>query len=121
MNPWSLWHRSFLLEDGHIDWKRTTIEIQNQIRGLTPRPGSYAMFKEKRLGIIRILPNAEYRISNIELLPGQVVAVDKNNGLMVKTLDGAVILTEVKPQGKKAMSGDEFIRGYKPLVGEQLL
>ncbi|MDQ7798426.1 MAG: methionyl-tRNA formyltransferase [Candidatus Edwardsbacteria bacterium] len=106
--------------DGHIDWKRKSIEIQNQIRGLTPRPGSFALFKGKRLEILNILTNCKLKIENYELLPGQVVATDKNSGLAVKTLDGSVILTELKPQGKNAMSGDEFIRGYKPLVGEKL-
>jgi len=107
--------------DGHIRWDRPAVEIINRVRGLTPRPGAYAMFKGKRLEILRILPNTEFRISNIELLPGQVVAADKNKGPVIKTLDGAVILTEVKPQGKKAMGGDEFLRGYKPVVGDKLL
>ncbi|HAD81025.1 TPA: methionyl-tRNA formyltransferase [Candidatus Edwardsbacteria bacterium] len=107
-------------QDGHIDWGRTAIQIQNQIRGLAPRPGSYALFKGKRLEILNILTNCKLQIVNYELLPGQVVAADKNSGLVVKTLDGAVILMKVKPQGKNAMSGDEFIRGYKPLVGEKL-
>jgi len=108
-------------EDGHIQWDRSTEEIINRVRGLTPRPGAFAMFKGKRLGIIRILPKAEFRILNIELLPGQVVAADKISGLVVKTLDGAVILTEIKPQGKNVMSGNEFLRGYKPVVGDMLL
>lgn len=107
-------------EDGHIRWERPAIEIHNQIRGMTPRPGAYAVFKEERLKILNILTNYKLQVTNYELLPGQVVAVDKNIGPVIKTLDGAVILAEVKPQGKKVMSGDEFIRGYKPVIGDRL-
>jgi len=108
-------------QDGHITWSRSTDEVQNQIRGLTPKPGAFAMFKGKRLEILNILMNYELQIKNHEYLPGQVVAVDKDKGPVIKTLDGVVILTEVKPQGKKAMGGDEFLRGYKPAVGDKLL
>ena len=108
-------------KDGHIVWKRTSSEIRNQVRGLTPRPGAYTMFKEKRLEVLQVLPEIGNREAEIDILPGQIIALEKNRGPVVKTGDGTIILLEVKPQGKKAMSGDEFIRGYKPSVGEQLL
>ncbi len=108
-------------DDGHINWERASREIYNQIRGMTPRPGAFTVFKGKRLEVLATLLNTEYRIQNTKEVPGQVVAVDKNKGPVIKTLGGAVILTEVKPQGKKAMSGDEFIRGYKPVIGDMLL
>ncbi len=107
-------------KDGHIDWKRKSLEIQNQVRGLTPKPGAYAIFKEKRLEVLETAPNIEYRISNTELRPGQVAATDKNVGLVIKTGNGALSLVKVKPQGKNVMSGDEFIRGYKPAAGDRL-
>lgn len=107
-------------EDGHIRWERSSIEIHNQIRGMTPKPGSYAMFKEKRLEVLEAAPNIEYRISNTELRPGQVATADKNIGLIIKTGNGALSLVKVKPQGKNVMSGEEFIWGYKPAVGDLL-
>lgn len=107
--------------DGHIRWENSSEDIRNCIRGLTPRPGAFTMFKGKRLEILKAQLNNECIVSNIEQIPGQVVSMDKNRGPIVKTGDGTIVLTVLKPQGKKAMSGDEFLRGYKPAVGEQLL
>ncbi|MBI5806673.1 methionyl-tRNA formyltransferase [candidate division TA06 bacterium] len=107
-------------KDGHIDWKRKSLEIQNQVRGLTPRPGAFTMFKEKRLEILEILQNTEYRILNTEEVPGLVVSIDKSKGPVIKTGDGSLVLLKVKPQGKKEMSGQEFLRGYRLDAGEQL-
>ena len=107
-------------KDGHIDWKRKSLEIQNQVRGLTPKPGAFTMFKEKRLEILETITKYELQITNHEGLPGQVVSIDKNNGPVIKTGDGALILLKVKPQGKKEMSGQEFLRGYRLETGEQL-
>jgi len=107
-------------EDGHIDWKRKSLEIQNQVRGLTPKPGAFTMFKEKRLEILEILLNTEYRIQNTEEVPGLVVSIDKNKGPVIRTSDGSLVLLKVKPQGKKEMSGQEFLRGYRLEAGEKL-
>ncbi|MDP2807642.1 MAG: methionyl-tRNA formyltransferase [bacterium] len=106
--------------DGHIDWKRKSTEIQNQVRGLTPKPGAYTMFKEKRLEILETLPNTEYRSSNIESHPGQVVDIDKKIGPVIRTGDGALVLLKVKPQGKKEMSGSAFVNGYRITPGQSL-
>lgn len=121
-------------KDGHIDWKRKSQEIRNQVRGLTPRPGAFTVFKEKRMEILETIPNTEYRIHsfaeqaslsqdkllNTEEVPGRVVAVDKTNGPAIKTGDGYLVLSKVKPQGKNEMSGQEFLRGYRLDIGEQL-
>ncbi|HVL32892.1 MAG TPA: hypothetical protein VM600_04850, partial [Actinomycetota bacterium] len=34
--------------------------------------------------------------------------------------DGAVVLTEVQPEGKKRIAGADFVRGYRPEPGERL-
>jgi len=107
-------------EDGHINWERTSREICNQIRGMTPRPGAFVMFKSKRLEIIKAgMETGNWKLET-GMLPGQVAGINKNMGPAIMTGDGTLILTMVKPQGKKAMSGGEFIRGYKPEAGEML-
>ncbi len=47
-------------------------------------------------------------------LPAGRFTTDKD-GVHVGLADGAVLLTEVKPAGKKAMSGDAFVRGARSL------
>jgi methionyl-tRNA formyltransferase len=105
-------------EDGHIVWSQTSLQVQNRMRGVTPKPGAFTLFKGKRLEILKT--NIEYRISNIKAVPGKVIAVNKNSGPVVKTGDGEITLLQVKPQGKKEMTGGEFLRGYRMEAGEQL-
>ncbi|MBI4727794.1 methionyl-tRNA formyltransferase [candidate division TA06 bacterium] len=106
--------------DGQIDWKRTSAEIQNQVRGMTPKPGAFAMFKEKRLEILETRPENGKRKTENESLPGRIVSVGKDKGPVIKTGDGAVILLKVKPQGKKEMSGRAFVNGYRIAPGQSL-
>jgi methionyl-tRNA formyltransferase len=40
--------------------------------------------------------------------------------LLVGTGDGALAVTEVQPGGKKRMSAEAFINGYKPQSGERI-
>ncbi len=51
--------------------------------------------------------------------PGSVTVADRR-GLAVGAGDGLVWLREVAPEGRKRMSGAEFVRGYRPEVGERL-
>jgi methionyl-tRNA formyltransferase len=44
--------------------------------------------------------------------------VDVKSGLIVKAGDGALELLEVQPEGKKRMSGPDFVRGYKVSKGD---
>lgn len=104
--------------DGHINWNGDSVQIFNRIRGVTPRPGAFANFRGKRLEILKT--NIEYKMANIEAEAGQIFAVEKNFGPVVRTGDGAIILTTLKPQGKREMSGSEFLRGYKPVIGERM-
>ena len=53
------------------------------------------------------------------LTPG-TVAVASREGLAVAAGDGAVALIEVGPEGRRRMSGAEFVRGYRPELGETL-
>ena len=50
--------------------------------------------------------------------PGEVL--DVKGGPLVATGDEALRLLEVQPPGKKAMSGDAWLRGYPLAVGDRL-
>ena len=50
--------------------------------------------------------------------PGTILSLE--GGVEVAVGDGSVLLTEVKPEGKRAMSAEEFVRGYRPEIGDRL-
>lgn len=101
-------------EEEKIDFSKSAREVFNQIRGLYPYPVAYATLNES---IIKI---TEARLSdstkgNI----GEITDVTKE-GITVKCGDASILITKLKPSGKKEMKTIEFINGYgkEKLLGE---
>lgn len=93
-------------EEEHIDFSMTSREVFNLIRGLCPVPSSNAVLDEKEMKIYKSTIsskkyNGEY---------GEIVDVTKE-GIVVKTGDASIILTEVKPFGKKKMDANSYVNG----------
>ncbi|HIC95357.1 TPA: methionyl-tRNA formyltransferase [Candidatus Bipolaricaulota bacterium] len=99
---------------GRLDWSRPSREIFNLIRGLNPSPGAFTFFRGKRLKVHR----SRVVEGPYQGRPGEVVGVDE--GFTVKTGDEALELVEVQPEGKRRMSGPDFIRGYRVELKERL-
>ena len=92
-------------EEEHIDFNKTSRQVFNLIRGLNPVPG--ANF---------ILDNEEFKVYNSRIgtskneTSGKIINIYKD-GIGVSTLDGEIILTEVKPAGKKRMLVRDYLNG----------
>jgi methionyl-tRNA formyltransferase len=107
-------------EDCRIDWRRSGRDIVNLVRGLTPKPGAYAMFRGKRLEVAGAREAGPDGAEAAGAGPGNLVGVDPGLGPLVMASDGPLALVLVKPEGKRLMSGGEFARGYRPEAGERL-
>lgn len=94
-------------EMGRIDWSKNAQSIYNQIRGLTPWPGTYTNFKDKILKILR----ARIVDEKYEGAPGSVVHIDKN-GFIVNCGQGALFITQVHLEASKPMPAASFVDGY---------
>ncbi|MBI1730532.1 methionyl-tRNA formyltransferase [Candidatus Acetothermia bacterium] len=103
-------------ELAQLDWTKSAKELFNLIRGLNPSPGAYTFYKGKRLKIHRS------RVASINAgsaTAGEVIQLNPQ-GLILKTGDNSLELTEVQPEGKKALTGTEFVRGYQIKIGDRL-
>ncbi len=110
-------------EDAILDFSRTSAEICNRIRGLSPMP--YAMTKTPDGKLLKL---TDARI--VDALPessenscfGEVISLDsKGEGkIVIKTSDGAISVSGVIPEGKKKMSAGDFIRGRRINIGDIL-
>jgi methionyl-tRNA formyltransferase len=99
-------------EDGKVDFGRSAIEIWNRLRGFSPWPGAYTAFRGKTFHIWRARPIAT-EIPSAEL--------KADDGLVfVGCRDSSLELFEVQIEGKKRMSSQDFINGYRPRTGERL-
>jgi methionyl-tRNA formyltransferase len=104
-----------------IDWTQPTAALHNKIRGQQPSPGAYTYFQGERFKLLAsTLPKSnanpilEESLKPEESLkndvPGSILAIMKE-GLLVKTGDGAILLKQVQPAGKKAMAARDWANG----------
>ena len=107
-----------LLKKEHevLDWGRSALEVVNHIRGMNPWPGAHTTLHGKVLKIWRA-HQIEHGTDNGG--KGKVVAVE-NQGIIVQTGLGQVIVTELQMQARSRMAAGEFLRGYPVKPGEVL-
>lgn len=87
-------------EDAIIDWSWDTEKIYNLIRAYTfPYPGAYTFLKEKKIKILsaRLLENPKNYVGNI---PGKIVEIIPNEGSIVLTGNGSLLITKVEIDNK---------------------
>ena len=104
-------------EQAKIDWNNTKEVIFNQIRGLNPFPAAHT-FNEKNENIK--VYKTEKLDKEYEGKNGQIVDIINKKGPVIKVKNGALVLLEVKFQGKKLQRGADVINGRKMAVGECL-
>ncbi len=90
-------------EHGRIDWARPAIEIERMVRAYQPWPGAYTSWQGQPLKILRA------HVAEGSAEPGKVIPWE--GGAAVGTGQGLLVLEEVQPAGKRAMSIQDFLRG----------
>ena len=99
-------------EEEHIDFNKSSREIFNLIRGLSPIPGANAILDGNEMKIYDCkIVNTIY--NNIR---GEIVDVNRD-GFIVCTGDTGILITSIKPFGKKKMDASSFING----IGKDIL
>jgi methionyl-tRNA formyltransferase len=94
-------------EEARLDFARRAGELANAVRAFTPAPGAWTTHRGRRLKVTRAAP-----ATGEELDPGRL-AVGPGGRLLVGTADLPLELVEVRPEGRRAMSGAEFARGAR--------
>ncbi|WP_137990547.1 methionyl-tRNA formyltransferase [Streptomyces vilmorinianum] len=102
------------VEDAHVDWKAPALRVDRVVRGCTPAPGAWTVFRGERLKLIQ----AALVQDRTDLAPGELAA-GKNN-VYVGTGSHAVELLWVQPQGKKPMKAADWARGVRIAPGERV-
>ncbi len=105
----------------YLDFTRPADEIFNKIRGLSPAPCAATTNADGTL--LKIIKAKKSERPDAETyLPGEVVETDmKGDGYFtVRCGDGFIDVTFVQPQGKRAMSSADYLRGRKIVTGQIL-
>ena len=104
-------------ELGVIKWTEKAQTIHNLVRGLLPWPAAFTFYKGKRLRILETrLPEAKLPPSS---KPGCVLGLNKT-GILVRTADGAILVTRVHMEDSKPMEAHSFAIGHKLAAGHFL-
>ncbi len=105
--------------DRVVEWTRPGSAVVRQIRALAPDPGAETVFRNRLLKVYRAAEAERDQVPPGDVPPGEVILTDPN-GPVVATGQGPVVLVNVQPEGRRRMSGAEFVRGYRPRPGERL-
>ena len=102
-------------QDGLVPWNKTAADINNLIRGCLPWPAAFTYYRGK---LLKLYEAEVVRLSGSPFInPGEIIEISKN-GILVSTGEGNLRIQELQPEGKKRMSAQEFIPGYKISTGE---
>ncbi|MGB9237115.1 MAG: methionyl-tRNA formyltransferase [Terriglobales bacterium] len=102
-------------EDGRMDFARTAQELSNRLRGFRPWPGAFTTFKTKTLQVHRAQP-AQILAA---FAPG-TISVEGTRLLAGCGQGTALDLIEVQMEGKRHMTAQEFLNGYRLKTGDRL-
>ena len=98
--------------DCRIDWKKSSQQVHNFVRGLSPHPASWTTHNGRVIKVYRT------KIEEIQSQSSGGVLRCTNDTLLVGTGNGAVSILEIQQEGKRRLGIEEFLRGYGVKEGE---
>jgi len=92
-------------DDCKIDFNQPARKVHNKIRGLSPFPTAWAELDDLKFNMYRSEVGPDKKLA-----PGELEML--GDDLLVGCKQGTLILKEVQLQGKRRMSGKDFMNGY---------
>lgn len=97
--------------DCRIDWTKTTDEIRNLIRGLSPYPAAWTEIVDENGNISSLKIYAADKVSGSITAPG-TIGSDGKNYIKIATANGWLLVKDLQLAGKKRMKTEELLRGF---------
>ena len=95
-------------ELGRIDWSKTAREIDWLVRGTTPWPGAYTTLGDQTIKVFGL----EVKDGAASGQPGEIIAADAKQGLVVSCGDHDVEMLTIQMPGAKRMNAKDYLRGH---------
>jgi methionyl-tRNA formyltransferase len=96
--------------EARIDFTRTAVEVERQIRAFNPAPGAYFEYAGER---VKVLSAAVMELSGV---PGEVL----DGQLTIACGEGAIRPLAVQRAGRGVMTSNELLRGFSIDIGTRL-
>lgn len=91
-----------------IDWSKSTIEVYNLIRGLSPYPAAFTTVNDKKMKLFEV----EKMIASHSFEPGYI-ETDQKKYIRFYCADGYISVKKLQLEGKTQMLVEDFLRGNK--------
>lgn len=101
-----------------IEWKSSSQQVHNFVRGLSPTPCAWTKHRETLLKVYRTGLINSVSATSEKKEAGHVVHVGGED-FIVQTGDGMVKLLELQQEGKRQLPVGEFLRGYDVRAGDK--
>lgn len=95
-----------------IDFNRTSQEVHNLVRGLSPYPAAWCTLNTGKEELSTKIYETECIEAAHQLKPGSI-KTDNKKYLDIATADGFLRVKELQIPGKKRLTIEEFLRGFK--------
>ncbi|MFN6970181.1 MAG: methionyl-tRNA formyltransferase [Rheinheimera sp.] len=93
-------------EEAQLDFNKPAVALEREIRAFNPWPVSYLQLGTQQLKVWQARVDATAQPA----APGTIISADKK-GIVVATAEGALVLEQLQPPGKKAMAAADFLNG----------
>ena len=103
-------------DDCRIDWTKSTENIHNLVRGLSPYPAAWTpLFKDDtECGSMKIF-TTHFELSNTNATPG-TIRTDGKSYIAVACADGWLYLDDVQLAGKKRLATKDLLLGWRDVA-----
>lgn len=95
-------------EISEIDFSKSAKDVHNKVRGLSPWPSAQSKLFGKRVKIL------ETRVCKKQGEAGKVIS---NNPLVVACGEDSVEIVRLQPEGKRAMTSCDYLKGHSIEIG----
>ncbi len=115
-------------ETCQIDWNKSTHEIYNLIRGLSPYPAAFTEFiKDDKAQLVKIFITEQMTKDDLvalgyegKLKPGTILS-DERSYMAITTADGAINIKELQMAGKRRLDINSFLVGFREPMSYKVL
>ena len=103
-------------ESGRINWSQDCWHLDRLVRAMNPWPGSFTLVRNQENAVQKLKVHRALPIHRVSGETGAALRVG-DRGILVACGKGGLLLLEVQLEGKRRMSGAEFVRGFALPVG----
>lgn len=96
-------------DDCKINWKDSSENVFNKIRGLSPYPAAFTVLKHKENGSSKSMKIFSTQKTSISSTPG---TLKNEKSILIGTSDYFLEIIELQLEGKKRMEAEDFKRGF---------